>query len=141
MSAPRFAARIKGWAADWRRYALPGDMLCTALFALGVGVSFPWLWPDGAAERAVIRVNGTIFREVPLGEIRGSVTLEVPGALGATKIVLEKGRARVAEDPGPRQYCVRQGWLSRAGMIAICAPNRVSLSIVGKDSPYDSLNY
>ena len=51
------------------------------------------------------------------------------------------GRARVVADPGPRQYCVRQGWLVRPGEIAICAPNRVSIQIAGRTKAYDSLSY
>jgi hypothetical protein len=47
----------------------------------------------------------------------------------------------VASDPGPRQYCVRQGWLTRPNSIAICAPNQVSLMLVGGQAGYDSLNY
>jgi hypothetical protein len=67
--------------------------------------------------------------------------LEVHGPLGTTTVVIEKQRVRVAADPGPRQYCVRQGWLSRAGEIAICAPNQVSVEIQGSRRAYDSLAY
>jgi hypothetical protein len=67
--------------------------------------------------------------------------IEVPGPLGRTRIEVEPGRARVAADPGPRQYCVRQGWLTRAGAVAICAPNEVSLTLSGGSAQYDSLNY
>jgi hypothetical protein len=56
-------------------------------------------------------------------------------------ILVEPGRARVAADPGPRQYCVRQGWLKRPGEIAICAPNHVSLQIAGRRSGFDSIAY
>ena len=62
-------------------------------------------------------------------------------ALGVTIIEIQPGRARVASDPGPRQYCVRQGWLTQAGAVAICAPNQVSLSLTGRAADYDSLNY
>ena len=57
------------------------------------------------------------------------------------RIEIQPGRARVAADPGPRQYCVRQGWLTQAGAVAICAPNEVSLSLSGRGADYDSLNY
>jgi hypothetical protein len=67
--------------------------------------------------------------------------MEVSGPLGVTRIEVETGRARVAADPGPRQYCVRQGWLTRANAIAICAPNHVSLAVVGNDPAYDTINY
>lgn len=65
----------------------------------------------------------------------------MPGPLGTTVITVEKRRVRVLADPGPRQYCVRQGWLSRPGEIAICAPNQVSVQVQGGREPYDSLGY
>jgi hypothetical protein len=67
--------------------------------------------------------------------------VDIPGPIGTTRIEIQPGRARVASDPGPRQYCVRQGWLSTAGAVAICAPNQISLSLTGRSADYDSLNY
>ena len=64
-----------------------------------------------------------------------------PGPLGSTLIAVEPGRVRVVSDPGPKQYCVRQGWLMRPGEIAICAPNRVSVQVAGRTKVYDSISY
>ncbi|MCL2074864.1 MAG: NusG domain II-containing protein [Betaproteobacteria bacterium] len=122
----------------WLAFFRPGDILLILFAFFCVAASFPLFWRSGAGERAVIRVDGEIFREVSLDR---ATTVVVQGALGETIIEIEKGRARVASDPGLRQYCVRQGWLKSAGAIAICAPNRVSLSIVGRREVYDSLNY
>jgi hypothetical protein len=115
-----------------------GDWLILALAGIGIVVSFMVFWQGGAPERAIIRLDGRVFQEVPLDRPRRIV---VPGTLGETIIEVEPGRAKVAADPGIRQYCVRQGWLARAGAIAVCAPNRVSLAIMGKEAIYDSLNY
>ena len=82
--------------------------------------------------------GGKVVAQVDLARER---TIEVPGPLGVTLIEIRPGRARVAADPGPRQYCVRQGWLTQAGAVAICAPNEVSLSLTGRAADYDSLNY
>ena len=122
----------------WLALLRPGDWLVLALAALAVGVSIPHYWQGGFAERAVIRQDGRIFLETDLKSRR---QVEVPGPLGVTSIAIEPGRARVVADPGPRQYCVRQGWLTRPGEIAICAPNRVSLQIAGRTRVYDSLSY
>ncbi|MDR2625348.1 MAG: NusG domain II-containing protein [Zoogloeaceae bacterium] len=122
----------------WRAFLRPGDCALIFLALLGTALSFPLLWQGGAGEKLVIRQEGALFLEVDLQTPR---EIRVPGPLGETRIVVEKGRARVVADPGPRQYCVRQGWLSRAGEIAICAPNRVSLAVTGKNAPYDSLQY
>ncbi len=122
----------------WLALLRPGDwLLC--LLALGLCVlSFPWAWHGGQAEKAVIRRAGEVFAELPLARNR---RIDVPGPLGITTIVIENQRARVLADPGVHQYCVRQGWLARAGEIAICAPNQVSLQIEGAQRRYDSLSY
>ena len=124
--------------AEWRHLMRPGDWLALLLAALFAAALCPLAWRGGAAEKAVVRANGEIVAEVRLTESRN---VEVEGPLGVTRIEIAPGRARVAADPGPRQYCVRQGWLTQANSIAICAPNRVSLALVGRNRAYDSLNY
>lgn len=122
----------------WLRLLRPGDWLVAGAAAIAVVVSFPVLWRGGPAERAVIRLDGRIVAEYPLDAAR---RVEVAGPIGPTVIEIQPGRARVLADPGPRQYCVRQGWLTQANAIAICAPNHVSLALTGRQAGYDSLNY
>lgn len=124
--------------ADWLALLRPGDAV-TLLAAVAVCVvSALTLWRGGAPDKAVVRAGGKVVAELSLSRPR---IVEVPGPIGLTRIEIEPGRARVLSDPGPRQYCVRQGWLSRAGAVAICAPNQVSLSLAGGGADYDSLNY
>lgn len=122
----------------WLSLLRPGDWLVALMGAIAVAISFPLLWQSGAAERAVIKVDGRVFAEYALDMPR---RIEVPGALGNTVVEIQPGRVRVASDPGPRQYCVRQGWLDRGGAVAICAPNHVSVILSGRQGNYDSLNY
>ncbi len=126
---------------DWLRLLRPGDWL-TILFACGVAAAaFPLLWAGGKAERAVVRLDGRVVAEFPLTAPR---RFSVTGPLGDTLIEIAPGRARVLADPGPRQYCVQQGWLTRPNAIAICAPNHVSLSLSGRTGDttgHDSINY
>jgi hypothetical protein len=122
----------------WLTLLRPGDWLVAGVAAVVVAVSFPLLWHGGKADQAVIRIDGRVFAEYPLDAAR---RIDVPGPMGTTVIEIQPGRARVFSDPGPRQYCVRQGWLTRGGAVAICAPNHVSLMLTGRDANYDSLNY
>ena len=116
----------------------PGDVLMLAL-AVGLALaSFVWLWRDGVAEEVVIRANGQVFARLSLRHDR---RIEVPGPLGVTEVQIAAGRARILRDPSPRQYCVRQGWLSRPGQTALCLPNRTSIDIPRRNIPYDSLNF
>lgn len=122
----------------WLALFRPGDWLLVALGLLACALSFPLAWQAGIAEKAVVRQGGELFAELDLSHNR---RIEVPGPLGVTTIAVEKRRVRVVSDPGPRQYCVRQGWLARPGEIAICAPNQVSVQIRGGREMYDSISY
>jgi len=116
-------------AGDWLTLLLGG--LCAVLLALK-------LWSGDLADKAIIRSGGKIFREVPLSRDQ---RIEVPGSLGVSIISIQQRKARIAFDPSPRQYCVRQGWLQKSGEIALCLPNQVSIELTGNHKPYDSLNY
>ena len=95
-------------------------------------------WSGDLADKAIIRSSGKIFQEFPLTFDR---QIEVPGPLGVSIITIQNHKARIASDPSPRQYCVRQGWLQYAGEIALCLPNQISLELTGRKKRYDSLNY
>ena len=109
-----------------------------ALAGLACAASVVLLWRGDRPDTAVVRAHGKVVAEVALSETR---TLEVEGALGISRVEIQPGRARVMADPGPRQYCVRQGWLSRSGAVAICAPNQVSLTLRGRGGDHDTLSY
>ena len=130
--------KVKARARDWLALLRPGDYLTLAAALALCVLSALALWRGGAPDKAVVRAGGKVFGEFGLSRAQ---VVDVPGPLGLTRIEIEPGRARVAFDPGPRQYCVRQGWLTRSGAVAICAPNEVSLALTGGAAAYDSLNY
>lgn len=99
---------------------------------------FKTLWLGEAASKVQVRAGSEIFTTQSLNQQRA---LEIPGPLGTTTVIIDNGRVRVASDPGPRQYCVKQGWLTQAGQVAMCLPNQVSVELLGNSRPYDSLNY
>lgn len=116
----------------------PGDWLVLLLGSVFTAWLTAAVWHGGAADKAIIRSGGKIFREVPLSQ---NAVIRVPGPLGISEIAIQNAQARIASDPSPRQYCVRQGWLKQAGEIAICLPNQVSVELSGGNKRYDSLNY
>ena len=122
----------------WLSLVRPGDWLVVLLGALFCAVSFPLAWQNGMAEKAVVKRGGVVFAELDLARDR---QIEVPGPLGLTRLEVRSRKVRVLSDPGPRQYCVLQGWLKRAGEVAVCAPNQVSVQILGGKEMYDSLSY
>lgn len=125
-------------AQYWSGLLRPGDVvLMLALLLLCIQLASQ-LWQGGGARSVEVRAAGKLVAELALAQAQH---YEVAGPLGITVIEVEAGRARVASDPGPRQYCVRQGWLSQAGAVAICAPNQVSIHLRGNGGGYDSLAY
>ncbi len=126
---------------SWRSLLKPGDWLLLLAAAACVTAAYPLLWRGGVADRAVVKRDGQLVTELALNTPR---KYEVTGAIGTTVIEVQPGRARVLSDPGPRQYCVQQGWLTRANAVAICAPNHVTLQLAGRsgrNGAYDTLNY
>ncbi len=124
--------------SEVQQHIKPGDWLTLALGGACVGLLISTLWSSELADKAVIRSGGKIFREVALSRDQ---QIKVPGPLGMSIIAIQNRKVRIASDPSPRQYCVRQGWLQQAGEIALCLPNQVSVELTGSYKRYDSLNY
>lgn len=121
------------------RAMLAGDWLVLLAGAGLVIVLAQVCWQQQAAARVRIFQDGQLFAELDLALER---TLQIPGPLGATEVEITHGRARIAKDPSPRQYCVREGWLTEVGQVAICLPNRTSIELAGHaPRHYDSLSY
>ncbi|UXY15281.1 NusG domain II-containing protein [Chitiniphilus purpureus] len=115
-----------------------GDWLTLGIAALAVLTLAHVAWQPGPAARVRLYSAGTLYAEVDLAARQ---TLQIPGPLGLTRVEVAQGRARIQSDPGPRQYCVRSGWLRHPGESAVCLPNRTAIALVGAALPYDSLGY
>jgi hypothetical protein len=114
-----------------------GDLLVVAVGTILVGALFATLWQFTPAGKVRIRSGDKVFATLSLNQER---TIDVPGPLGNTRIVIHQHQARIQASPCRNQYCVHQGWLSHAGQAAVCLPNRITLELMG-DKSYDSLNY
>ncbi|PKO84579.1 MAG: hypothetical protein CVU17_03055 [Betaproteobacteria bacterium HGW-Betaproteobacteria-11] len=122
----------------WHTLFKAGDWLLFGVLLAASIAAYPLLWKGGVADRAIVRRDGQVVIELALDAPR---QVSVAGALGPTVIEITPGRARILADPGPRQICVQQGWLTHANAIAICAPSHITLQLAGKQGNYDSLNY
>jgi len=94
-----------------------GDWLVIIASIIAVIFLFKTLWSNEAASQLQIRQGDTIIGSYDLNQTREQ------------------------QSPCRNQYCVHQGWLNRAGQVAICLPNQISLQLIGENKPYDSLNY
>lgn len=111
----------------WPRLKTGDWLLLLGLCALCL-LSFQRLWTTSASGEVQLSEAGRVVQRWPL---RLDRRFALHGPLGITSVEIRAGRARIASDPSPRQYCVRQGWISRPGEIALCLPNRTAISIAG----------
>lgn len=111
--------------------------MCLLAVAAVISASLQW-YGAPRADRLTVRVAGRPVGEWTLDQPQ---VVRIQGVLGETRLEIQPGRARIAADPGRRQYCVQQGWLERAGAVAICAPNQVTVMLSGPQARYDSLGY
>jgi hypothetical protein len=79
-----------------------------------------------AAPRAVLVVTAPgLAEEYPLHVDR---TRTVHGVV----ITLRGGKARVLRSPCADKRCVKAGWRSRPGDMAVCLPQRVAIQVKGR---------
>lgn len=116
----------------------PGDWLTIAVGLALIIWLFATLWHHESAGKIRIRTGAKIFAELSLDQTR---TLDVPGPLGNSHVVIDHGQVRFASSPCRNQYCVHQGWMKHAGQVAVCLPNQVSVELLGAKKGYDSINY
>ena len=119
-------------------YLLPGDKLVILLGLLLLIYLFQTLWTNAQAAKVQIQVGDKVYATFSLNQAR---EVQVKGKLGEATISIANGKVRFAKSPCHSQYCVHQGWLTRAGQASICLPNQISLALIGEAKPYDSLNY
>ncbi len=117
---------------------LAGDWFVIAVSLVLIVMLFQSLWHGERAAKLRIRQGDNIYATLSLDQER---TLNIHGPLGDSRIVIHQGQVRFEHSPCRNQYCVHQGWLKRAGQVAICLPNQVSLELLGGEKTYDSLNY
>jgi hypothetical protein len=118
---------------------LLGDWLVIIAGLAAVFFMFQEFWSFEHANKLKIRQGNQIIGTYDLNQTR---EIHVHGALGDSLISISQGKVRFKQSPCNNQYCVHQGWLNRAGQVAICIPNQISLQLIGTaKSSYDSLNY
>jgi len=59
---------------------------------------------------------------------------EYPLNGGTNILIIEQGKARMADAHCPDRTCVKAGGISHVGESIVCLPNRVSVSVIGKDN-------
>lgn len=105
------------------------DRVAVVLAALLVAGLYARFWQAPAPARLVeIRDAAGQVQRLPLSVDR---ELQVMGREGYSTIRIRGGRVRFVDSPCRNRICVHSGWHEHAGDAAACAPNGVSLRLVG----------
>lgn len=81
---------------------------------------------DGA--RVIVTIDGAVYGEYSLFEDR---TIEVDGALGYNRIVIESGSAYMEAADCPDKYCMTYQPIARTNESIICLPHRLVVKVEG----------
>jgi len=114
------------------------DRMLLAVAAALVMVLYGVLWQPGPGREAHILSAAGKPLQLDLDQAR---TVTIPGRLGPSVVEIDHGRARFVASPCTGKLCIRAGWQQRAGAVAACLPNGVSLSIGGGDRRFDAINF
>lgn len=121
-------------------YYIIAGLLALVLISFGVS-HLVQRQMTGGDLRLEIYTNGQLYRTISLSEATNE-EIKVTEADGHYNVVaIEKGRARVKAANCPNQLCVKTGWISQPGQIAVCAPNKFNIVIKGKSGKVDTISY
>lgn len=94
----------------------------------------------GKQKIAVVKQGDSIIGRFNLDTISEPQYIDVSSEYKGV-IIVEAGRIRFKEAGCPDQVCVKTGWLTDKGDMAVCLPNRVMIKIEGESEEVDIVTY
>ncbi len=86
------------------------------------------------AVKAELVIDGTTVKEISLSEDKIFNLEQAPNITFEVK----NGRIRFKQSDCPDKICVKTGFISKTGQMAVCLPNKASIKIVGYKDDIDS---
>lgn len=83
---------------------------------------------DNIGITAIIKRNDKVIRKINLTSLDKREVISISGLHKAT-IAAEKNRICFLESDCPDKVCVKTGWLSHPGDIAVCLPNKIIIKL------------
>ena len=100
-------------------------VLFALLAAGGIGLSLL----RGGGTRAVISVDGQVFKTVDLSAVAVPYEMTVETELGRNTLLVSQGSIQVLEADCPGQDCVRQGAITDGAIPIVCLPHKLVIQI------------
>jgi len=115
-----------------------GDLFTIFIFIALTGYFSSILWNFPQGEYLKIQMGN---QEIGSFSLNQNIIKVIEGPIGKTEVIIDSGRVRISKAPCTKKYCIHQGWIKKLNQTIVCVPNKISISIIGNQSDYDSLNY
>jgi hypothetical protein len=115
-----------------------GDLFTIFIFILLTGYLSSILWNFPQGEYLKIHMGK---KEIGSFSLNQNMTKVIEGPIGKTEVIIDSGKVRISKSPCTKKYCIHHGWIKKLNQTIVCVPNQISISIIGNQSDYDSLNY
>lgn len=79
--------------------------------------------------KAVVQVNGSVYKEIPLSEHHGTDTFTIQTADGYNTVVVKDQKIGIIEADCPDKICVQEGFIRNPGETTVCLPHKVMIEI------------
>lgn len=115
-----------------------GDIIVIIIILLAAALTTAnYLQGNYSARTAVITQNNKVLQRISLDEqLTDSIYIDYAGDFPGTIEVLD-GKIRFYSAECPDQVCVKTGWISQPGQIAVCLPAGVIIKIEGVNNEFD----
>lgn len=107
-----------------------GDFLAVLLvLAAAFAVGMLFRPGDADAQQSVIQIyqDGRLVKEL---SPETDCTVEIAGDY-INIVEIRDGKVAIVDSDCPGEDCVHSGWISRAGRVIVCLPNKVEVRITG----------
>ena len=103
------------------------------LLILIFSTAFYFYIPQQRGNRAVIKLDGKLYREAPLN-VDSEIEIILGDGRHLNTLKISGGHAEMVFASCPDGLCKRQGKAGSAGEIIVCLPNRITVEILGNAS-------
>lgn len=122
-----------------------GDIILISIIVAAIAVSFAAIsiYKNSGYDThkvAVIKVKDRVIKRIDLNTVTEQQRVEISGE-SIQIILVENGRIRFEESDCPDKICVKTGWLSEKGDMAVCIPNSTLIKIEGQSDKVDVVTY
>lgn len=89
---------------------------------------------------AVIKLDGKVIQTIDLNSVKAQKEWKVYDKAGNYNLIeILPGKIRVKDADCPDKICVKSGWISQGGQMAVCLPHKLIINIEGKSKTVDSV--